>query len=218
MLFDLRSLPEILRDGGSGPDDNGASANAALDAKFGEHGMTRRWTPVFAASDYGPEQIALRYKAYTRSGTEGFVAAYRDILTHAGPAFGEVGRWLASEEAMEGQGCVFHCTAGKDRTGLLAALLLLLAGVENEAVAEEYALTDVGLASLREGFVERLMRHPSLNGDEVGVRNMVSSKRENMLASLEMLEQEFGGCEVYLTERCGLTEEELARLRDRLRG
>ena len=70
--------------------------------------MTRRWTPVFAASDYGPEQIALRYKAYTRSGTEGFVAAYRDILTHAGPAFGEVGRWLASEEATEGQGCVFH--------------------------------------------------------------------------------------------------------------
>lgn len=114
--------------------------------------------------------------------------------------------------------CVFHCTAGKDRTGLLAALLLSLAGVDDEAIAEEYALTDQGLAPLRELFVTRLLANPVLEGDEVGVRNMVSSKRENMLAALEMVREEFDGWEEYVRERCGLGEGEVGRLRRRLRG
>ena len=79
--------------------------------------------PVFATDDYGPEQIALRYKSYTRAGTSGFVQAYRDILTNAGPAFGKILRHLSKPDT-EPTACVFHCTAGKDRTGLLAALLL----------------------------------------------------------------------------------------------
>ena len=112
---------------------------------------------------------------------------------------------------------MFHCTAGKDRTGLLAALLLALAGVSDNVIADEYALTDIGLAPLRELFVERLLKNPVLEGDEPGVRNMVSSKRENMLASLEMIENEFDGCEGYMRKWCGLGEEEIEVLKSRLR-
>lgn len=241
-IFDLRSLPEIHRDGASqnhtanhsanssseqassSTPNGSADPNEALTALFLQNGITRHWTPVFAASDYGPEQIALRYKAYTRSGSEGFVAAYRDILNHAGEAFGTILRYLSAEEEEDGKegglpaSCVFHCTAGKDRTGLLAALLLSLAGVDDEAIAEEYALTDQGLAPLRELFVTRLLANPVLEGDEEGVRNMVSSKRENMLAALGMVRAEFGGWEEYVRERCGLGEGEVGRLRGRLRG
>lgn len=172
--------------------------------------------PVFAADDYGPEQIAIRYKAYTRSGTSGFVQAYRDILSNAGAAFGEILRHL-SQTDNEPSACVFHCTAGKDRTGLLAALLLALAGVSETDIADEYALTEAGLAPLRELFVERLLKNPALAGDEVGVRNMVSSKRENMLASLEMINNEFGGWEGYMRKWCGLGDQEIEVLRNRLR-
>lgn len=112
---------------------------------------------------------------------------------------------------------MFHCTAGKDRTGLLAALLLSLGGVSDTVIADEYSLTDAGLAPLRELFVERLMKNPVLLGDEVGVRNMVSSKRENMLASLEMIENEFEGCEGYIRKWCGLGDEEVEVLKKRLR-
>lgn len=149
-------------------------------------------------------------------------------MNHAGEAFGTILRYLSAEtQEDEGQGgkegglppsCVFHCTAGKDRTGLLAALLLSLAGVDDEAIAEEYALTDQGLAPLRELFVTRLLANPVLEGDEPGVRNMVSSKRENMRAALGMVREEFGGWEVYVRERCGLGEGEVGRLRRRLRG
>ena len=214
LIFDLRSLPEINR---NGPEYAGlpGDAGSALNTVFAEHNITRRWVPVFAAEDYGPQQIALRYKAYTRSGTSGFVQAYRDILSNAGSAFGEILRYLSQPN--EPSPCVFHCTAGKDRTGLLAALLLSLAGVSDADMADEYALTDIGLAPLRELFVERLLKNPVLEGDEAGVRNMVSSKRENMLASLEMIEKEFDGCEGYMRKWCGLGDDEIEVLRKRLR-
>lgn len=215
VIFDLRSLPEINR---NGPEYAGISSDpgSALDTLFADHDITRRWVPVFAADDYGPEQIALRYKAYTRSGTSGFVQAYRDILSNAGSAFGAILRHL-SQPGVKPSACVFHCTAGKDRTGLLAALLLSLAGVTDNVIADEYALTDIGLAPLRELFVERLLKNPVLAGDEVGVRNMVSSKCENMLASLKMIEDEFEGCEGYMRKWCGLGDEEIEVLRNRLR-
>jgi protein-tyrosine phosphatase len=49
---------------------------------------------------------------------------------------------------------LFHCAAGKDRTGVLAAFLLEVAGVEREAVVADYALTTERL----DGIVERLSR------------------------------------------------------------
>lgn len=90
--------------------------------------------------------------------------------------------------------------------------------MDDEAIAEEYSLTELGLAPLREVFVERLLSNPVLAGDEMGVRNMVSSKRENMLAALEMVRGEFGGWETYVRRDCGLGEGEVERLRGRLVG
>jgi protein tyrosine/serine phosphatase len=46
---------------------------------------------------------------------------YSQILEHAGPAFGVVLRHIRDRSS---EGCVFHCTAGKDRTGVLAAIIL----------------------------------------------------------------------------------------------
>ena len=62
VIFDLRSLPEINR---NGPEYAGLSDDpgSTLDAVFAKHSITRKWVPVFATEDYGPEQIALRYKA-----------------------------------------------------------------------------------------------------------------------------------------------------------
>ena len=95
--------------------------------------------------------------------------------------------------------------------------MLSLAGVEDTVIADEYSLTDIGLAPPREQFVERLLKNPVLEGDEVGVRNMVSSKRENMLASLEMIDNEFEGREGYMRKWCGLGDEEIEVLKRRLR-
>lgn len=175
--------------------------------------MSRNWVPVFADADYGPEQIAVRYKAYTENGTEGFVQAYRDILSSAPNAYKAVFAHLIKQNP---EPCLIHCTAGKDRTGVLAALLLLLAGVNKEVIANEYELTELGLDHLKPFFRERLLLHPALKGNEEGVKNMTSSKKENMLATLDMIEAEFGGVEGYLKTNCKMSAEEIETLRQHL--
>ena len=168
--------------------------------------------PVFASKDYGPEQVAIRYRHYTNAGSAGFVKAYHDILIAGAEAYSKIFRHLA-----QGKGpCLVHCTAGKDRTGVLVALLFLLVGEDEGRIAEEYSLTDTGLAHLKPLFMERLLKNPALAGNEEGVRNMTSSKRENMLATIEMIKEDFGSAERYMKERCGMSGEEVEQLRKNL--
>lgn len=156
-----------------------------------------------------------RYQHYTKTGSEGFVKAYNDILLAAPSAYTAILTHLAQPNPTP---CLIHCTAGKDRTGVLVALIFLLAGVDTEAIADEYSLTDLGLEHLKPLFIERLLKNPALEGNQDGVRNMVSSKRENMVATVEMIEREFGGAEGYLRNQCGLGEEVVEALRRNLKG
>jgi protein tyrosine/serine phosphatase len=72
---------------------------------------------------------------------------------------------------------IVHCTAGKDRTGVLCALILSLCGVDDDVVAHEYSLTEVGLTTeWKEAVIEHLMRNQSLKTDAEGARNLISSK------------------------------------------
>lgn len=78
-----------------------------------------------------------------------------------------------------GDPLLVHCTAGKDRTGVVCALILALAGVEDRLVAEEYALTAVGLVPFMDEIRKRLEGMPMFcKGDEsarVGMKNLLSS-------------------------------------------
>ena len=64
---------------------------------------------------------------------------YFRMLGQGGPAIVDALRLLADTEALP---AVFHCTAGKDRTGVLAALVLGQLGVPDQAIADDYALTE----------------------------------------------------------------------------
>ena len=48
----------------------------------------------------------------------------------------------------DGDGVIVHCFAGKDRTGIVSALLLSLAGVPDELIADDYAASDPGVEAL----------------------------------------------------------------------
>jgi protein-tyrosine phosphatase len=106
---------------------------------------------------------------------------------------------------------VVHCFAGKDRTGLVSALLLSLAGVPDEVVAADYAASDPGVARLCESWfasagsaAERELRE-----------RICRSPEESMKGVLAWVRESAGGAERYLRE-AGLTERQLERLRLRL--
>jgi protein-tyrosine phosphatase len=102
---------------------------------------------------------------------------------------------------------LFHCIAGKDRTGLVAALLLALADVVPETIAHDYALSS---ANLRDGYLERYAHR-----DPGEIRAALHCPEEGAYNMLKFLAHA-GGVRAYLRE-IGLTGDEIAALHARLR-
>jgi hypothetical protein len=65
-------------------------------------------------------------------------------------------------------------------------------------------------------FTERLLKNPALQGNEQGVANMISAGPDKMLATLEMIEQRFGGVLGYVGDLVGMTDEQIERIRSNL--
>lgn len=149
---------------------------------------------------------------------QGFVQVYARILeagscpTGSQP-FAVILRHLASPSP---PALLAHCTAGKDRTGVICALILSLCGVPDEAVAHEYSLTDLGLKERKEEFISHLILEDPLKDDRAAAERMVSSKRESMIGTLNMIREKYGGVEDFVRNKCGLSDAEIEQIRSNL--
>jgi len=104
-----------------------------------------------------------------------------------------------------------HCQAGKDRTGLVVALVLEVAGVEPAAIAADYALSGPNVATSLAAWIE-----DGEDADEREHRRRVGLSPERaMVDVLSELDTRYGGAEGYLLG-AGLTDDDLARIRSRL--
>ena len=136
-------------------------------------GTERIFVPVFEDTDYGLEAIALRFSQYGAEGSEGFVNAYRTILEAAANPYARILSHLAVTQPTP---LLIHCTAGKDRTGLVCAIILSLCGVEDQVIAQKYSLTELGLVHRREELVDHLMQSPALQNDRERVERMLGAR------------------------------------------
>ena len=109
-------------------------------------------------------------------------------------------------------GVVLHCNAGKDRTGLIAALLLELVGVARATIGADYALS---AESLRSSDEARLARRAGERAERERQLVAEEPRAEVMQAVLAYLDERYGGTERYLRE-AGATAEDILRLRERL--
>lgn len=105
-------------------------------------------------------------------------------------------------------GTVFHCTAGKDRTGVIAALLLLLAGVSKEDIIANYAVSYELLKELIEIDIEEI----KAKGINV-MEHVFLSEPENMERFLNHIESKYQSVEKYLLCK-GLPEDELCKVKN----
>ena len=118
----------------------------------------------------------------------------------------------AVARAPEG-GVVVHCMGGKDRTGLLTALVLHLAGVPAVEIAADYALSEV---RLRPRHDEWLAQAES-DAERERLRQIARTPAASMVGVLAELERRYGSVEQFLRE-AGVRDDDLARAGARLRG
>jgi protein-tyrosine phosphatase len=105
---------------------------------------------------------------------------------------------------------LFHCFAGKDRTGLVAAMMLSIAGVDPEAIGADFAETDLQLADRYEEWLAKA------SPDRLqSMRDELRCPPEWMLSTLDYISQKWGGVEGYL-EAAGLPSSTIARLQSKL--
>jgi protein-tyrosine phosphatase len=118
----------------------------------------------------------------------------------------------AAAEA-DGGAVVVHCAAGKDRTGLVAALVLRLAGVPLEAIVEDYVTSGRNLAPLIEPWIEE-----AADDAERERRVYISvTPRAAIEHAVRDVERRHGSVEEYLRSG-GASDETIARIRQRLVG
>lgn len=141
---------------------------------------------------------------------KGMTRAYKTGLQQGVTAYTKIFRRIL-DLPPPGNAFIIHCTAGKDRTGILGALILSLSGVEDEIIAEEYSLTEKGLGTWLETLVQAVIKQTKT--DEASARRMTGAKKENMAAALKMLRTDFGGADGYLRDHCGFTEKEIEKIK-----
>ncbi|EDZ97963.1 protein tyrosine/serine phosphatase [Burkholderia sp. H160] len=144
--------------------------------------------------------------------------AYRTMHTDLRPQVEGVFRCVR-ENAVP---MVFHCAAGKDRTGFLAALVLHALGVPRAVILEDYLLTnDAGLAAFVDSYQRASM---GVTQAESGFATMHPMVRQALLgadarylsAAFESIEQAYGSVEGYLAHVLQFSEADFDAVRDRL--
>jgi protein-tyrosine phosphatase len=122
---------------------------------------------------------------------------------------------LVTEQATQGTPILFHCTAGKDRTGWLAAIILTALGADRETVYADYLLTNERATKGRgaESRAKLLAQLRHLVGDRQPVAPLLDVRREYLQAAFDEAESKHGSFDAYLRNALGA---DVDRLRETL--
>jgi len=125
--------------------------------------------------------------------------AYRDLVEHV-------------LEAPEDKAVLWHCTAGKDRTGIGAVIFLAALGVDEDTIFEDYLETNEHLAEHVENIVNAI--EDTTEADVI--RSFWVARREYLEAAFDEMRIQYGSVDGYLREALGIDDVKRAALREAL--
>jgi protein-tyrosine phosphatase len=147
-----------------------------------------------AESDFDDDYLARRYMQYLQGGGVAFKRAFQEMTV------------------ADNYPLVFNCFFGKDRTGVLAALVLSCLGVEREQIVADYALTSSRVPFI----VEKLNRDPVHKETiERTDARLLAADARTMTVFLDELDRQFGGAQSWALDS-GVSVDQLQILRETL--
>ena len=195
LIVDLRFVDEVIVDWDAYPFKGEADAP----------GPRYRNVPFHEWGDEGPDEE--RIARYRAAQTRAELIRLDLDLNPQGLATAVA----AVADAPDGAVLV-HCHAGKDRTGIVVALILSLLGATDADIAEDYALTALNIEPLISEWLDDMS---SDTDERQRLRELAMPAREAMLDGLAYLRSRHGSAEAYVRAG-GLSDMQLARLRKRL--
>ena len=157
-------------------------------------------TRLMAAVDCGivGEQMYIEF-LQGKTGQENYRALFDDLLS-----------------LPEGQSLLFHCTQGKDRTGVAAMLILSALGADEDTIMRDYLLTNEFNAA-KIAAQRKMLTQNGISADKLD-QYLIAMDQVNpvlMRNVLDWLKTTYGGVEGYLRQVLGLDETQFAALQDR---
>ncbi|WP_433608339.1 tyrosine-protein phosphatase [Prescottella agglutinans] len=195
-IYDLRGETEISNPLVGGPDKIPAGADYKhIPIEFGD-------LIALAQSIQSPEE-----------GRQFMIDANRSFVSD--PAKREGFKQLLTEIANSDGPVLFHCSAGKDRTGWIAALLLTIGGVQQQAVYDDYLLSNTYLA---ESNAATLAQIRAALGDQaaLNLEPVLAVDKSYLEAAFEQMRADYGGPVAYLADGLGLEQMTIAKLAKKL--
>jgi protein tyrosine/serine phosphatase len=193
-----------------------------------------------------PASLNLRDFAGEDKGANGFVKMYTGILEACAPAFAQVFKHIRDQpddpfvfhcsgtfvlrfpsihtvafatlfDWTFADQCILFPTAGKDRSGVLAALILLLMGRPLNEIINDYMLTRAGLENVRENLTQALALNEGtghLSPEAIGMLELSGVRAQAMAAFLKSFHSTYGsGAEGYLTTKLGFSHDDIKLMR-----
>lgn len=195
-IVDLRNQVELDQDGLS---------------DFDAAGIRHIHLPVSASTAATPDAQdvrAARMRAFME-GTRSWSEAYQAIVSYCAPAYVRFFETIAEPDSLA---AVFHCSAGRDRTGIAAALLLEVLGVDDEKIVTDYHATGVHLQPHAHRY-SRISVELGMTGDEIA--RLLMTNPAAMTEFLSHMRETHGGAERYLVTN-GLDPAVLVEIRGQL--
>jgi protein-tyrosine phosphatase len=109
-----------------------------------------------------------------------------------------------------GQALVFHCTAGKDRTGIGAALLLYALGVPYDTIVNDYLATNYYRKDVNTKMTGQMA---AMHIDPEVAKTMMGVKKEDLDATFNAITKRYGSVDIYLRTQIGLDDVKIALLK-----
>jgi protein-tyrosine phosphatase len=163
--------------------------------------LSRAAAPAYVNVPLIDDQMMLRMDA-----ASGMLERYVMMLDERPHSFGAVFELLAKTEGA----VVVHCFAGKDRTGLVAAMMLELAGVPHDSIGQDFAESEAHLATRFEEWLASAAPER-----RAVMRDDLSCPPDRILGALDHVRSRWGGVVAYL-EAAGVSPDDVDRLRSKL--
>lgn len=157
--------------------------------------------------NFDPAQLLVQTEEEMRKDEADFMNIYRNMPFH-NAAY----QWMFDRLLEEKTPILFHCTAGKDRTGIAAALILMALGTPRSVIEEDYMLTNLCCQKNIEKMIEKYYKP----GQPVFVKEYLSCiggvGLHNLAAALDAVEEKYPTPEAFFEAEYGLTAQKLSLL------